>query len=100
MCHNAGYFQRFGGTDHIQGNSCDEMDVENQALREHLTLSSEDVSDSKSHPRPYFWNRGNIYSQEMSIPFTPLPLARTINTAVVMYSIYVGFDFVYSVCKL
>jgi hypothetical protein len=72
------------------------MDLENQTSVENQRLRD---NDTKPHERPYFWTRNKVYCDEICIPKSTIPLWRTLNTAVVFYTFYVGIDFAASLCK-
>jgi hypothetical protein len=46
----------------------------------------------------YFWTRPKIYQDELKFPYINVPVGRTINSVIIIYTISISIDFIVSLC--
>lgn len=46
----------------------------------------------------YFWTRPKVYANERKIPVLNIPVWRTVNFVLIIYSLYIGIDYIGGLC--
>lgn len=46
----------------------------------------------------YFWSRPKLYECEARIPVVNIPVCRALNTVIIIYTTYIGIDFIVGLC--
>ena len=76
------------------------FDVMSAFLRdpESLNIASSSVEDPKEARSAYFWTRPSVYADEWRTCGIPIPIARFINTLIIVYMTVISMDFIVGLC--